>query len=569
MIFQYSPFFIPLFIAAVLTGVLACFGWRHRTNPVSVPFTILMSASMLWTAGYAFELICADLPTNLLLTTIDYAGIVTIPVAWLLVVLHYTGRAHYITRRNVVFLSVIPVIVVFLVATNTYHYLYYSAVVPRIIYGSVVWIFLRGPLFWLCVAYSYLLLLISLFLLATRYSGVPTIYRRQIILLVIATVIPVLVNILHLVSIDPVPGLDLTPLTFTCVGVILATGLFRYHLFFMQPVAYPQIFSAISDGIIVTDTKNRILDLNPAAREIAGNSETEIIGKPLTECFPQLLRVVAGNGCVTENHQEIMIPLDATAHYYDVVCRQFQVAGQSPTGHIFILRDITKRRAALDALEIAHKKLNLLSSVTRHDMMNKLTGLLVYIELMKTHARNDTEMSPLYLTRIEEIARMILEEIAFTHDYQDMGVKSPVWHDLFTCINDAKSQVDLGRITVTNDCTGIELYTDPLFIKVVINLLDNAIRHGGSTLTTIHFSCQRNGESLVVTCADDGSGVEESDKSRLFTRGFGKNTGLGLFLVREILQITGLTIRENGMPGKGARFEITVPPGAFRSISKT
>ena len=231
-----------------------------------------MAAVTLWTAGYAFELICVDLPVNLILNTIEYIGIVTVPVAWLLVVLCYTGRTRYITRRNLALLSVVPALVVLLVATNSYHYLYYSAIFPRTIAGSVVWVFFRGPLFWLHVAYSYLLLLIALILLASRYSGAPAIYRRQITILGIAAVIPVLVNLLYVASINPVPGLDLTPFTFTCVGVILAIGLFRFHLFFMLPVAYPQIFSAISDGIIVADTKDRILDLNPAAREIAGDT---------------------------------------------------------------------------------------------------------------------------------------------------------------------------------------------------------------------------------------------------------------------------------------------------------
>ena len=562
MIFQYSPFFPPLVLSAVLTGVLAYYGWRYRTNPVSAPFTLLMAAVTLWTAGYAFELTSVDLPVNLILNTIEYVGIVTVPVAWLLLVLCYTGRTRYITPRNLALLSVVPVLVVLLVATNSYHFLYYSAIFPRTIAGSVVWVFVRGPLFWLHVAYSYLLLLTALILLASRYSGAPAIYRRQITILGIAAVIPVLVNFLYVASINPVPGLDLTPFTFTCVGVILAIGLFRFQLFFMLPVAYPQIFSAISDGIIVTDTKDRILDLNPAARGLAGDTGSELIGSPLTGPFPQLSRFAPGNGYVTEAHREVMIPRDEIPRFYDVVCQQLRVPGQLPTGHLFIIRDVTEQHMALVVLDTAHKKLNLLSTVTRHDMMNKFTGLLVYTDLAKN--QSDPENIARYLQKIDEIARMIQKEIAFTHDYQEMGMKSPVWQDLSRCIADAKSQVDLRGVAVTEACTGIDVYVDPLFVKVLINLLDNAVRHGGSRLTTIRFSYREDGDFLVVTCADDGDGIGDADKTRLFVRGFGKNTGLGLFLASEILQITGLTIRENGVPGSGARFEITVPPGAFR-----
>jgi signal transduction histidine kinase len=218
-------------------------------------------------------------------------------------------------------------------------------------------------------------------------------------------------------------------------------------------------------------------------------------------------------------------------------------------------------------LDTAHKKLNLLSNVTRHDMMNKFTVLLMYTDLAKN--QSDPENIARYLKKIDEIARMIQKEIAFTRDYQEMGVKSPVWQDLSLCIADAKSQVDMGGVPVTEACTGIDVYVDPLFVKVLINLLDNAVRHGGTRLKTIRFSYRKDGDFLVVTCADDGDGIEESEKTRLFMRGFGKNTGLGLFLASEILQITGLTIRENGVPGTGAQFEITVPPGAFRFAGRT
>ena len=139
---------------------------------------------------------------------------------------------------------------------------------------------------------------------------------------------------------------------------------------------------------------------------------------------------------------------------------------------------------ALVVLDTAHKKLNLLSTVTRHDMMNKFTGLLVYTDL----AKNQSDRKILPGTPENRRDRTDdPEEIAFTHDYQEMGMKSPVWQDLSRCITDAKSQVDLRGVAVTEACTGIDVYVDPLFVKVLINLLDNAVRHGGSRLTTIRF----------------------------------------------------------------------------------
>jgi signal transduction histidine kinase len=102
--------------------------------------------------------------------------------------------------------------------------------------------------------------------------------------------------------------------------------------------------------------------------------------------------------------------------------------------------------------------------------------------------------------------------------------------------------------------------------KVFYNLIENSIRHG-EHVTTVWFSAEENGDGLILRYRDNGIGIPENDKSKLFLKEFGKNTGLGLFLSREILSITGITITENGEPGKGARFEIMVPKGSYRFVA--
>ena len=109
------------------------------------------------------------------------------------------------------------------------------------------------------------------------------------------------------------------------------------------------------------------------------------------------------------------------------------------------------------------------------------------------------------------------------------------------------------------------MFADPLIEKVIFNLIDNALRYG-LTLTRIHFGIAKDGDHTVIFCEDDGVGILPDEKERIFTYAYGSNTGMGLFLVREILAITGITIRETGTPGKGARFEMVIPPQSFRVI---
>ena len=114
---------------------------------------------------------------------------------------------------------------------------------------------------------------------------------------------------------------------------------------------------------------------------------------------------------------------------------------------------------------------------------------------------------------------------------------------------------------IVSECAGLEIFADPLLIKVVYNLIDNALRHGGS-VSTIRFLDEKSGDDLVLVAEDDGEGVRVQDKQKIFSKGFGKNTGFGLFLVREILAITGMSVAETGFPGKvhGSRLSC---PGAI------
>jgi signal transduction histidine kinase len=154
--------------------------------------------------------------------------------------------------------------------------------------------------------------------------------------------------------------------------------------------------------------------------------------------------------------------------------------------------------------------------------------------------------------------------IMFTKTYDSIGVDAPAWHDIRSLVRTATKDVSPGKVTIDNDLpAGTEIFTDPLIVKVFFNLMDNAVRYG-EKITTLRFSGMEQGGDYVIIGEDDGVGIPADQKEKIFERGYGKNTGLGLFLAREILAITDIIIRETGEPGKGARFEIIVPKGMWR-----
>ncbi|MFA6333903.1 MAG: PAS domain-containing protein, partial [Methanoregula sp.] len=220
-------------------------------------------------------------------------------------------------------------------------------------------------------------------------------------------------------------------------------------------------------------------------------------------------------------------------------------------------------RRAQEAYRQANTKLNLLSSITRHDIINQLTALKGYLDLSE-YSINDPDTLRKYIARERKAAETIEHQILFTREYQDIGVSAPAWQSVSRSILRAKGTLNLGSVEVFIDRSDLEVYADPLFDKVFYNLIQNALEYGGDRLTAIRISTRDSDRGLTIVCEDDGAGISEPDKKRLFERGYGKHTGLGLYLSREILLITEITITETSLPGSGARFEIHVPAGAYR-----
>lgn len=223
--------------------------------------------------------------------------------------------------------------------------------------------------------------------------------------------------------------------------------------------------------------------------------------------------------------------------------------------------DINSRKQIEDALRIANKKLNLLSSITRHDIINQLAALMGYLELSEDYQVDPTLQ--MYLDRMKTVSRVIQKQIEFTRVYQDIGVIEPTWQNVHATITRMDQSLDMGDVRIEETDTDVEVLADPLLEKVFYNLFDNALRYG-EKITRIRCTSKKMGDTLTIVVEDDGVGVAEKDKNRIFDRGFGKHTGFGLFLSKEILAITGISITENGEPGKGARFEISVPNVGFR-----
>ncbi|MGA2917626.1 PAS domain S-box protein [Methanoregula sp.] len=228
---------------------------------------------------------------------------------------------------------------------------------------------------------------------------------------------------------------------------------------------------------------------------------------------------------------------------------------------VFSILDITDKIQAEDACQRANKKLNFFNAITRHEILNHLTVLKGNLELAL--AQVSEEAARATLEKNLAATNAIQAQIMFTRDYQDIGLQPPEWQDVGGAIRRACAGLRLGEVGLEADIQSVEVYADKLLERVFFHLADNAVRYG-EKITRIHFSCDESFEELLITCEDDGIGIPPGAKEKIFNHLFFRNVGLDMYLSREILSLTGITIRETGTFGKGARFEIRVPKGAYR-----
>ncbi len=336
-------------------------------------------------------------------------------------------------------------------------------------------------------------------------------------------------------------------------------------------------------GMVIVDEKFRFVKTNPMFCSMVGYSPEELLQKTfidithpdhIAEDISHIKQLAEGN--ISEySTEKPYIKKNGDVFFAFVVVSVMRDREGKFLNYLALITDITERKQEeqekeyhasvvkqyADDLRQTNDKLNLLNTITRHDILNQLTVILGYLEMMKVKFSDPLLQD--YIDKEIHAAQNIQTQILFTKEYQDIGVQSPQWFDLRKVILANAASLPLSNVEVVVDVDNLELYADPLLSKVFYTLLENALRHG-KTVTRIEFSYRTQDEDLVVIYKDNGAGIPAEYKKAILQRKYFKHTGFGLYLSQTILGITGMSLQENGEPGKGAQFEILVPEGTFR-----
>jgi PAS domain S-box-containing protein len=320
------------------------------------------------------------------------------------------------------------------------------------------------------------------------------------------------------------------------------------------------------DSIIIQNNDLRYTwALNPqlgmTLADMIGKTDYEILQKEDADMLTSMKKEVLENAKSIKFNLCLTSPRGGREYFDGTYSPRYDSNGHI-LGIIGYFRNITEMVHTQEALGEANRKLNLLSSISRHDMQNKLSVLNGYLEILSEQA-DQPSLKPLF----DNIGRTIGQLnalIKFTKNYENVGIKAPQWQDIHELVETAKGKVNLDRITLVNDVPeGKEMLADPMVNNVFSNLIENVVRHGDRA-TRIVFRLEEHVDGVAVLCEDDGIGISPKVREELFKRVMMSDHGLGLFLSQEILSITDINITEEGIPGQGAKFVITVPATRYR-----
>ena len=305
---QYTLFMILAPLAAITSIVVAAYSWRSRTAPGALALMWAMIAVTGWLVLNTFELADPTEQGTVFWARLEYPFFTLAPVAWLAFAIQYTGRGKWLTPGRIVLLCLVPLMVSSLALTNDWHHLIWKSYtftpINNWLAMSVV---AYGPWFWVHIVYSYSAVLVGAFLIVREYFQSWKLYRRQSLWSVVGALGPIVFNIVYVFHLIPGFRKDYSSISYAMFGLAFSIAILRYHLFELTPIAYKTLVDEMSDGVLVVDRLDRVVDMNPAAQFALSLSAGEAIGQPVAQVLRSWQSLADSLSDKTETQAEVSV----------------------------------------------------------------------------------------------------------------------------------------------------------------------------------------------------------------------------------------------------------------------
>jgi len=575
------------FVTAIAALAVVALLWKNRKS-TEVKYLILVELSVVvWALCYAAEFSTSAFEQKVLWSQLSYLGIGFLPMSYFFFTLTFRRKKYEVSVSNLLLAGALPVVTIILALSNNYHHLLWENVqLPE---GSTMLVYIHGLWFWVFYTYAFTLIFWGFFNLVKAYFEFHKIYRYQVVLLLLASVIPVLGNLAYITGLNPLPGYDWTTSFFVLTGLIIAIGVYRHRMFEIIPLATLQLFNILKEAIVVVNKDGLIADANPAAFEIFGWKDRNIFQTSVAKVFAGFQNIIEALKKDMEGSIDLEIKKDNVNNYYQVKISMIRDRNGEINGKLLLVNDVTsirktefelrgKNKQLLREIEKNERLISDLDSFAHtvaHDLKNMLGAIYSSSEaVIESLYEGNTEFVKKTSLLVKESA---VKTIQITDDLMKLATTG--YEEV------QKERIDMGKIFEQAQAQLSDLFRQydatikvegewlptiaygPWLEEVWINFISNAIKYGGRP-PHIKVGCQPLEKGKIkYWIRDNGDGLLPEYHKKVFEkhtrfhpdRAFGY--GLGLSIVKRIIEKMGgkIGVESNGEPGKGAEFYFLLP----------
>jgi len=566
MQFQFISYLIPLFISAFITFILAAYGLKYKTVKGAIPFAISMLIGTLWAVSNGLEMAGVNLEAKIFWANVQYFSYAFAPITWIIMVFEFTGKEDWVNKKNILIMSIIPVITLVLVWTNSFHHLIRANISLDTSGAFSVIDKDYGPWFWVHSTYSYLINIINLYLLLQASWRRNTIYKKQVSSLLIGFFILFLSSFLYVMGLSPVQRFDISPLLFSFSGLIMGWGIFHYRLFDLVPIARTRVIEEMGTGIIVLDKKNRIIDINPSAKKIFNfDNKITLIGGKLSAISKELVDKISGEKEFGFVQTEFNITEKEKRKFFELFISPITDYRKEQVAWTLIINDITSLKKARDKINEQKQELAILEERDRmardlHDNLGQILSFSsVQLQAVKQQFKNgNLDLADEYLERLKDILIEAHKDIReYVYNVRgNINYKEDFLILLNNVINKFKRNTNI-EITFEKEIPFIykdnkeinilHMEEKMQLINIVREALTNVMKHAEAETVNIFVTIKEDLVKIIIE--DDGIGIDN----------FNKITSSGLNIMNERARLVGGKLKVKTESGIGTRVIVKMP----------
>lgn len=582
-----TPLFLLLLVGGLIGVVTFLFLLRFRRTPGVKYWLVWQVAASIWAFTYAFEFAATDIETKIMWSKFSYFGIVYGPVSFLLFSLAFSSRFKFFKKKYVILVFAFASLFILSPFTNDLHHLHWRSYSINPETNATNYVY--GPIFWIMTFFAYFALVSGIINIFLLYSRLSEYYKRQITVLLIASFLPLIGNIIYIFHINPLPGFDWTPFSFLLTGILIAIDISHFKMFDLVPFGRSKLFDILPDPILIIDNRQRIADFNPAMKDLIELVDKELVGKSVDEIFPKWKKMFREIVEVSDFQTIISHEVKGIMCYFDLNSLSLYDHRNQSNGRLVVLKDITSRIKADEEItethislidEIQEKErlildLDAFSHTVAHDLRNMLGAIVGASDLIISDI-NDMKKEDflnlcILINQTATKTMHVTTELLTLASVRQQEIK-PVPVSIPKVIEDSMTRLtnmieQYKAIFLVPETCPLVLGYEGWLEEVYINYVSNAIKYGG-TPPVIQFGSEIiAGNKVKCWIKDNGKGLSEEEIALLFNKFTRLETlrveghGLGLSIVKRIIEkLSGeVGVESQNIPGEGSTFYFILP----------